>query len=267
LAPSLADERNIRIIPLSIRFGADELVDRTDLSTKEFWDRVIVGPELPETAAPPPGLFQKAFENAASAGAESVVCVTLSSRLSATCQAAQAGAAAIAGQIPVRVVDSLSATMGQGLLVLAAADLAESGRNLGEIVTEIEDLRGRTRVYGVLGSLDYLKKGGRIGGAAHLVGSLLSIKPVIEIRDGVVQVESKQRTRSRSLSYLASKVRDGGPLERLAVANGASDDISTLMEQLSQVDSTTDALLTDLGPVVGSHTGPGTVGVCFQLAR
>jgi DegV family protein with EDD domain len=267
LARSFADERNVRIVPLTIRFGADELVDGVDLSTKEFWDRVISGPDLPETAAPAPGSFQEAFEDAAASGAQGVVCVTLSSKLSATCQAAHAGAEAMAADIPVRVIDSLSATVGQGLLVLAAADLARDGHGLDEIASEVEDLRARTRVYGVVGGLDHLKKGGRIGGAAHLVGSLLSIKPVIEIRDGVVQVESKQRTRPRALTYLAGKALEAGPLERLAVATGACDDLSVLMDQLAPVHAEAETVVTELGPVVGSHAGPGTVGVCFQLAR
>ena len=101
--------------------------------------------------------------------------------------------------------------MGQGLLALAAADMAAEGRTLDDAAAAVEDLKGRTHVYGVVDSLDYLRRGGRIGGAAHLVGSLLSIKPVIEVRDGVVEVESKQRTRTRSLQYLAGKALERGP--------------------------------------------------------
>ena len=126
--------------------------------------------------------------------------------------------------IAVRVIDTLSVTMGQGLLALAAADMARSGDGLDAIAPAIESMRERTHVYGVLESLDYLKRGGRIGGAANLVGSLLSIKPVIEVRDGVVEVESKQRTRARSLQYLAHKALEAGAIERLAVANGAAPD-------------------------------------------
>ena len=134
-------------------------------------------------------------------------------------------------------------------------------------MTELESLRGRTHVYGVLGSLDHLKKGGRIGGAAHLVGSLLSIKPVIEVRGGVVEVESKQRTRSRALQYLAGKVLEAGPLERLAVANGMARDIDELVSLLEKARPQHEMVLSDLGPVIGAHAGPGTVGVCFQVAR
>jgi fatty acid-binding protein DegV len=99
------------------------------------------------------------------------------------------------------------------------------------------------------------------------MGSLLSIKPVIEVRDGVVEVESKQRTRSRSLQYLAGKALEAGPLERLAVANGAAPDIDEVLTMLEAVHPEHETVVSDLGPVIGSHTGPGTVGVCFQVAR
>ncbi|MGH9017574.1 MAG: DegV family protein [Acidimicrobiales bacterium] len=266
LTPSLAESSGVRVVPLTIRFGPEEFVDRHELSGKEFWDRVLTGPHMPETAAPSPGAFRQAFLEAAEAGRDAVVCITLSSGLSATFQAATTAAADLGVSMPVRVIDSLSATMGEGLLALAAVDMVAEGRGLDEIVTEVESLRDRTHVYGVLGSLDFLKKGGRIGGAAHLVGSLLSIKPVIEV-SGVVEVESKQRTRSRALLYLADKARTGGPLERLAVANGMADDINELLGLLEDTQPVHPTVMSDLGPVIGAHAGPGTVGVCFQRSR
>lgn len=267
LTPENAEERGVRIVPLSIRFGDEELVDREGLSTKEFWDRVTTTTVVPETAAPSPGAFQRAFADAADAGHSGVLCITLSSRLSATYQSACTAADSVSDRIAVSVVDSLTLTMGQGLLVLAAADEAETGKSLDEITAVVEELKGRTRVYGVVESLDYLRRGGRIGGAAHLVGSLLSIKPVIEVREGVVEVESKQRTRQRSLHYLVSKVLEAGPLERLGVANGAASDIDELLDALRAATPVHEMVLTDLGPVIGSHSGPGTIGVCFQTAR
>jgi DegV family protein with EDD domain len=266
LAPETVEERGVRIVPLSIRFGTEEFVDREELSSKEFWDRVIAGPIVPETAAPAPGAFQRAFLDAADEGRSGVLCITLSSRLSATYQAACAAAQLVTDRIAVRVVDSLTVTMGEGLLVLSAADQADQGRSLDEITTSIENLMTRTRVYGVLESLDFARRGGRIGGAAHLVGSLLSIKPVLEVRGGVVEVESKQRTRQRSLEYLADKALKAGPLERLAVADGAAKDIGEVLDMLSAAHPTYETMTTDLGPVIGSHAGPGAIGVCFQLA-
>jgi DegV family protein with EDD domain len=266
LTPEVADRRGVRVVPLRIRFGPEELVDRDELSGKEFWDRVVTGPHMPETAAPSPGDFQRAFAEAADNGAHSVVCVCLSSAMSATFQAAVTAANDMASRLPVHVFDTQSVTMGEGLLVLGAADLAADGADLDRIVAELEAMRARTHVYGVLGTLDFLRRGGRIGGAQHLVGSLLSIKPVIEVRDGVVEVESKQRTRARSLQYLAAKALAAGPLERIGVAVGAADDTDDLLRYLEGVQCTREIVVSELGPVVGSHAGPGTVGVCFQVA-
>ena len=267
LPPQMAEDRGVRVVPLSIRFGDEELVDREELSVKEFWDRVTTGTVMPETAAPSPGAFQTAFLEAADDGADAVSCITLSSGVSATYQAACTAAAAVADRIRVSVTDSLSMTMGLGLMVLAAVDLADTGAGIDAVDAEVQRLRDATRVYGVIDSLDFLKRGGRIGGAQQLMGSLLSIKPVIEIRNGVVEVESRQRTRSRSLQYLAGKALEAGPLERLAVANGAATDIDEVVSLARKASTAHEIVVTDLGPVIGAHGGPGTIGLCFQLAR
>jgi DegV family protein with EDD domain len=263
LSTTTTEERDVRVVPLTIRFGTEELVDREELSGKEFWDRVITGPDMPATAAPSPGAFQQAFLEARDAGSTAVVCVTISSGLSATYQSAVTAAGAVTDQIPVRVIDTLSVTGGQGLLALAAADMASSDAGLDDIVAALEDMKDRTHVYGVVDSLDYLRRGGRIGGAAKLVGSLLSIKPVIEVREGVVEVESKQRTRSRSLQYLANKAIEAGPLERLAATSGVAPDFDIVLDLLRKASTEHELVTGELGPVVGSHTGPGSVGVCF----
>jgi len=265
LSSAMVEERGIKVVPLTIRFGEEEFVDRQELSTKEFWDRVTTGSIIPDTAAPSPGSFRDAFLEAADEGADGVACITLSSGVSATYQSAVAAAADVADRIRVSVTDSLSLTMGLGLLVLSAADAAESGAALDDVDGEVRRWRDRTRVLGVIDSLEFLKRGGRIGGAQQLMGSLLSIKPVIEIRQGIVEVESRQRTRARSLQYLADKVQSAGPLQRVAVANGAAADIGELLSRLTDIDTVNEMIVTDLGPVVGAHGGPGTVGVCFQL--
>ncbi|HMK62769.1 MAG TPA: DegV family protein [Acidimicrobiales bacterium] len=266
LTTQMAEDRGIRVVPLTIRFGDEEFVDRQQLSTKEFWDRVTTGSVIPETAAPAPGAFRAAFLEAADEGADGVVCITLSSGVSATYQSASTAAADVADRLPVAVIDSRSMTMGLGMLVLDALQAAERGADLGEIEDEIRRRRDRTRVFGTIDSLEFLKRGGRIGGLSQLLGSMLSIKPVIEIRNGAVELESRQRTRQRSLQYLADKARNAGPLQRIAVANGAASDLDQLLSGLSGIDCAHEVLVTDLGPVIGSHGGPGTIGLCFQLA-
>jgi DegV family protein with EDD domain len=262
LTPALAEERGVTIVPLSIRFGSEEFVDGATLTAEEFWRRCKSSDVLPETSAPSPGAFQEAFLGAAGDGYDGVVCINISGALSATYQVARTAADAVSDQVPVRVIDSCSVTMGQGLMVLAAAESAAGGASLDEVEAVVQSRVERTQVFGAIDTLEHLEKGGRIGGARALLGSLLSIKPVIHVVDGVVEEESKQRTRSRQLRYLADKIIGLGNLERVAVCNGAASDLDDLVGLLSGVDVKYPLEVVNLGPVVGTHTGPGTIGVC-----
>lgn len=265
LPSALAEERGIVLVPLHIRFGTTELVDREQLSTEEFWARCATAAELPETSAPSPGAFTTAFESMAAGGADGIVCVTLSSKLSATGEAAGQAARSF-GDVPVRVVDSLSVTIGEGMVALAAADAAARGSDLAGVVSAAESARARLSVYGAIDTLDNLRKGGRIGGAAAALGTLLSIKPVIEVRNGVVEQESRQRTRAKSLRYLAEKVQAAGALERLAVMSAAATDLDQFLELLADVKSQQPRITADIGPVIGTHAGPGAIGVAWVTA-
>jgi len=263
LTAELAEQHGVTIVPLSIRFGTEEYVDGSTLSTDDFWARCKSSPALPETAAPSPGAFQEAFLDAARQGYDGVLCLTLSGGVSATLQAATAASKSVSDTIAVRVLDSRSLTLGLGLMVIDIAELAAAGADLDQLEARVAELVPRVRVYGAVDTLEHLEKGGRIGGARALLGSLLSIKPVVVLVDGVVEEESKQRTRARSLQYLADKARDAPPLSRIAVANGAASDIEPFVALLSDVKSEHPLLVCDLGPVVGTHTGPGTIGVCM----
>jgi fatty acid kinase fatty acid binding subunit len=262
LTDELVKQHEILIVPLTIRFGAEEFADRTELSSEEFWRRCAGKGALPETAAPSPGSFMAAYQQAADDGADGVLCLTISSGVSGTYASARTAADSFSA-IPVQVVDTRSLTMGQGLLVIAAAEEAEAGAGLDALVASTEDRIGRVRVYGVLGGLDHLQRGGRIGGAQALLGSLLNIKPVIQVKDGEVAEESKQRTRARALAYLTAKVAGDAPLERLGVADGACDDFAEVLATLSPIAVEHPMLSVQLGPVVGAHAGPNTVGVCY----
>ena len=262
LPPELADAHDIAIVPLSIRFGAQEYTDRVELSPTKFWELCRTEKELPETAAPSPGAFQMVFDAAKADGYDGVVCITLSAALSGTYQSAKAAADTMDGF--ATVVDSKAVTMAQGLIALAAADEAKAGADAATIAEHAVASIPRTHVMGVLDTLEHLVKGGRVGGAKGMIGSLLSIKPILELRNGVVEEESKQRTRSRAIKYLADKVKQDAPFTRVAIAHGDADDVDQLLDQLSDVDLGTDLIICDLGPVVGTHGGPGIIGLCYQ---
>ena len=263
LPEGLVDEFGIVLVPLHIRFGDTELLDREQLGVKEFWARCSTSSELPETSAPSPGAFRAAFESVASAGTDAAVCVTLSSKLSATNEAAAQAARGLSDDFPVEVVDSFSVTMGQGLVVLTAAEVAAAGGSVDDVVAAAISARERLSVFGAIDTLENLRKGGRIGGAAATLGALLSIKPVIEVRDGVVEQESRQRTRAKSLQYLADKVKAAGPLERLAIMSADATDFSSFLDLMAGARSRHERLIGEIGPVIGTHAGPGAIGVAW----
>ena len=270
LPAGVADELGIVIVPLTIRFGEDEFVDRTELTTAEFWSRCVNSPTLPETAAPAPGQFEQAYRDAAAGGASSVLVVSLSSALSATMQSAILAGRTIADddsvELDVRVVDSHTITLGLGTIALACARAARDGADIDEVEALAVDLADRTRVFGALDTLDNLKKGGRIGNAKALLATALSIKPIIEVTGGVVEQAGKQRTRSKALAYLVEKVKSfDGDIENLAVLHADCSDVDLFVEMLAP-NYPGDIVVGEIGPVIGTHGGRGTIGVAFQVA-
>lgn len=267
LPDRLVGALGITLVPLHVRFGSTELVDRVELSVQDFWRRCAVTKEVPETAAPAPGAFQAAFEEAARAGASGVLCVTISSKLSATYAAACQAARSAGTGFAVQVVDSQSVTLGEGLVVLAAAEAAAEGADLEAVAREALSARDRLSVYGAIDTLENLRRGGRIGGAAAAVGTLLSVKPVIEVRAGVVEEESKQRTRAKSLRYLAAKALSAGSLERFAVMGADAADFEEFLRLVSDVRAQHPMVTGDIGPVIGAHAGRGAIGIAWVKAK
>jgi DegV family protein with EDD domain len=268
LPSALADELGIAIVPLAIRFGAEEFTDRKDLTVAEFWRRCAASPVLPETAAPSPGQFVETFRRLHAEGADGIVVVALSGALSATMQSAELAAAEVANTIAVDVVDSRSVTIGQGMIAVAAARAAEAGADRATIAAQVRSQAARTRVWGALDTLDNLKKGGRIGNAKALAASVLSIKPIIEVRDGKVEEGGKQRTRAKALAFLVETVKQAkekhGRLDNLAVMHADTSDIAAFIATLRPY-ADGDIVIGDIGAVIGSHAGRGTIGVVYQV--
>jgi len=255
----------IEVVPLSIRFGEEEFEDRTDLTVEAFYAKLAVSSALPETAAPAPGKFDAAFRRQREAGADSVVCVNLASDLSATMQSAQNAAKGIAADIDVRVVDSHSITSGLGTQVLLAAKAAANGASADDIVALVESMATRTHVFGALDTLDNLKKGGRIGGAQALLGSLLSIKPIVDISSGKVEEAGKARTRKKALGVLRDKVAEAGEIEHLCVTHGLAPaaELEEMLDLLAPIYPREQIRVGHIGPVIGTHGGPRVMGVTW----
>ena len=266
LPQAMADALGIRIVPLSVRFGDTEYIDRTTITATEFWSKCAASATLPETAAPSPGSFEETYRSLAAEGATAIVVVALSSDLSATMQSAELAARAVAPGIDVRIVDSRNASMGLGLTVLACAELAKTGASADEVVARAQSVIPRTRVFAALDTLDNLKKGGRIGGAKAMLATVMSIKPLISITNGLVEEAGKQRTRSKALAHLVDILRNQEvPIERLAVLNAQCSDIDAFVAMVKEV-YTGEIIVGDIGAVIGTHAGQGTIGIVFLLS-
>ena len=259
----IARRLNIDIVSLSIRFGDEEFTDRVDLSPEAFWAKCKASKTLPETAAPSPGAFQAAYERATADSCDGVIVLTLSALLSATNQSAVLGAEAVTDKLPVRVVDTKAVSMAQGLLVIDVAEMAATGADLEQLVAHAESLVAKVGVVAMLDTLEHLIKGGRVGGARALLGQVLSIKPLLELKDGVVAEAGRQRTRSKALVAIADVAKSHAPLKRLALVHGASSEVANLESLVKDVSTQNPIIVTDMGPVVGTHGGPGIIGLCW----
>jgi DegV family protein with EDD domain len=265
LPEEVTTDLGIEVVPLTVRFGDEEFVDRVELSVSEFYRRMATSTDLPQTAAPSPGAFEDAFRKCLAEGADAVVCINLSAQLSATMQSAQTAAKALEGTLDVRVVDSRSVTMGLGSMVRWAAEAARDGMGADAIQADIESQAQRQRIWGTLDTLDNLKKGGRIGGAKALVAGLLSIKPAIELHKGVVEEAGKPRTRSKALQWLADRLLEEPSVEKLCVVHGEAPDIDEFLNLISSKYGPDDYTVGLIGPVIGAHGGPRVMGVTYQV--
>ena len=266
LAEGDLDRLDVEIVPLSIRFGSEEFTDGLDLSVAEFYRRMDSSDELPQTACPSPGAFELAFRRASESGADAVVCLNISGDLSNTLQSAQTASDAVGEQIPVHVVDSRSVSSGLGTLVLEAARAARGGANVHAVLSRVRSLIPRTHVIAALNTMENLKKGGRIGGAKAMLGSILSIKPVIDITGGEVQEAGKPRTRTKAMHMLYERIVEAGSIEHLAVMHGGAPDIGDFLDLIAPRFPRESLRLGELGAVIGSHGGAEIIGVSWIAA-
>ena len=262
LPESVCDALGIVVVPLTVRFGDHEYVDRTELTSELFWEKLAEAKEMPQTAAPPVGAFAEAFQQLIADGATGIVCISLSSKLSGTMQSAQLAADSLAGTCPIAVVDSMSASMGIGILAVHAAHRAQEGADVATLVSEVESRRERQHVLATLDTLEYLRKGGRIGAAQAMLGSVLSVKPVITVKDGMVEPADKVRTRSRALRMVADHLA-GTDVEAVCVLHADAPDLEDFLELLRPAVGDAEILVGQIGPVIGTHAGPRAIGVVW----
>lgn len=270
LTPQDVRAGGITVVPLEVSFGSERYRAGVDLTTEQFWERMLApDAPFPSTAAASPGEFRDVFESCFAAGAGAVVCVDVAGTLSATIKSAQIARDMLLHR-EIHIVDSRSASMGVGLLAQLGVELAAEGRSAAEIAKLLDQRTADIDLYVAIDTLEYLRKGGRISGARAAIGGLLSMKPIITVRDGHVtqadRIRTKSKARERCLELLTAR-----PVERIAVLHTMDPDVEAFRDELSRrVPGGIDPAKVSIQPIgasVGPHLGPGCVGAVVLFAR
>jgi DegV family protein with EDD domain len=268
LDPARAAADGIRIVPLSVTFGEQSFRAGVDLTTEEFWAR-MTAPDapFPKTAAASPGEFKAVYDEAFADGAEAIVSIHVSGKLSGSIKSAEIAK----GLLPdreIHIVDSTGASMAEGILAYMGLEMAALGVSAAEIARVLSDRASDLRMYVSLETLEYLKKGGRISGARAAIGTFLSVKPIISVEDGVVDTADKPRTRSKSRERCIELIC-ARPIEKVAILHTLAPDVDEFRDEVvrrSGVDPAT-VMVSVVGPSVGPHLGPGCVGAAVLYKR
>jgi len=268
LDPGLAQAHGIRIVPLAVSFGGETYRSGVDLTTAEFWQRMTApGAPWPKTAAASPGDFKAIYDGALAEGAEAIISVHVSGSLSGAIKSAEIAR----GMLPdreIHVIDSQGASMAESILCFLGQDLAAGGSSAAEIADTLTERANDLRMVVSLETLEYLKKGGRIGARQAAIGTLLSVKPIIFVEHGLVEAAERPRTRSRSRERCIELIVEK-PIERISILHTMADDVEAFTAEVIRRGNlnASDVLVSTVGPSVGPHLGPGCVGAAVLYQR
>lgn len=259
----------VSVVPLQVVFGTQVFRDGIDLTQDEFFDRLKAAKTLPTTSQPTTGDFEAAYKQLLDdPGVDSIISVHLSSKLSGTystsCTAAERLGAGNSKKISI--IDSLTVYMCEGLMVINGARAAEQGKSHDEIVTMLEAMKLKTQLLVVIDTLEYLQRGGRIGGAQALLGSLLNVKPILHIKDGRVEPLERVRTHRKAMERvveIGAEVTSGRPCQVSVGHAQAYEDARALSRMVNEKMNVAEEFASDLGPVISTHTGPGVLGFVY----
>lgn len=263
LPPEVFKQHDITVMPLSIHFGTETFLDGVNITKDEFFQRLRTEPQLPTTSQPSAGEFCEVFRPLVEAGHQ-VVGIYISSELSGTCASAFA-ACEMLPETPISVIDSRSTSAGLGWMVWEAARMAEAGADVAAIQARVEEMADKMRVYFVVDTLEYLQKGGRIGGARALLGTMLKIKPLLMIHEGRVepleQVRTRRKALQRMIELMAQEMSGYSGVHAAVLHAQAEDEAKAMAEQVWAAMPCTESFICEIGPALGTHTGPGVIGL------
>jgi DegV family protein with EDD domain len=263
LPQNIIQQFDIRVVPLFINIGNVSYQDGVDLSREEFYQQLPSYTPAPKTAAPGPGQFQKVYDELADQGATAIISIHISQSLSNTVEAARLGAKDF-HRVPVTVLDSRQLSLGAGLLVVTAAKAAAEDKTVEEIIAILDEKTKRTYTIAALDTLEYLRRGGRMSLAVASLGTLLRIKPLLKMNDGVADAE-RVRTTRRAIERLMELTRECMPLEEVYLVHTSAPDKLEILREAAQdiFPSTPPLLAVPVTPVLGAHLGPGAYGFSF----
>jgi DegV family protein with EDD domain len=259
LPSQLAQQLGITVVPVYVRFGDKVYRDRVDISEDEFYQKLVESPTHPTTSQPSPSDFASVYSKL-STETDEIVSIQVTSKLSGTYNSAVQGRELARVGCRIEVVDSLSVSMGLGLITMAAARLAEAGESLQRVMEEIGQAIPNIRLLAVFDTLKYLLRGGRIGRAKALLGSMLNVKPMLTMRDGELCPAGLCRTRSKGIERLFDLVRNTLNIQELAIVHSTTpDEAGSLRERIGAIFDKRQIHLAKLGPALGVHAGPSTL--------
>ena len=261
--PELLGHPAVSVVPLTVIFGQETFLDNVDITREQFWARLTSSVKLPTTSQATPGQFQPLFHKFTDAGDE-VIVIVISAKLSQTYNSALIAKEGIPDR-PIDVIDSRTTSVGLGLMLQEAVAMAEAGVSRSEITARLTQMRDAIHVIFVVETLEYLQRGGRIGKAQAFAGTLLKLKPLLSIVDGEVTPEARVRSRVKALEtmqeLLQQKVSARGPQVRLALMHAqAASEAARVGQSLAAKFGTSRMFIAELGPALGTHVGPGTIG-------
>lgn len=262
LPPAIIEQYQMSVVPLLVNWDDQSLRDNVDITPDQFYQRLKTSKTMPTTSQPSPGDFKTAFEKAAQT-AEAIVCLTISEPLSGTYASAMAAKQMV--DIPVEVVDSRSAAMGLGMMAIAAARAAEQGASHVEIADLVRSIIPKMRLLFVVDTLEFLHRGGRIGGASRYIGTLLSIKPILHLDDGKIQPLERVRTKSKALNHILGIMAEEADMKKTHVSiihAAAANEAHQLHGRIQELEPR-QLYLSEISPVIGTHTGPGALGLVY----
>ncbi|MBA2677972.1 MAG: DegV family protein [Ktedonobacteraceae bacterium] len=269
ISPEVAEALGITVVPLTVFFGDEEYLDNVDLDNASFYRKLQESKSLPRTSQPPPAKFQAAYIQLMEEGADGILSVHLSSKLSGTYQSALTARNTLTEEereVPIEVVDSKSISAGMFLGLQKAVAEAQKGLKVEEMKDHIGDQFARTSIFVVLDTLQYLHRGGRIGGARAFLGNMLNVKPIISLKEGAVVAVEQPRTRSKAFARLIQLAIGDKPIEQLAIAE-SNEEVGTQLAETVKAAYKGNIARYKLGAVLGTHTGPGTVGLVVVHAK